>query len=365
MSCAPQVNCLPPKATLLFFQGITGPVGATGPLGPTGPQGSPGGATGATGPQGATGPAGNIGPSGATGAVGSSGPVAVFRGAYNGATRYYYNASRRDIVSYGGSYWLANNPAKDAQVGWGVPGVGADWLSFGTIFSMIATGLLLTENAIITKNLTLGVTGGDVGTIQSANYVAGVSGFLIKADGYAEFNDVLIRGKISTTSEKFNSADESRTMPPVGYANFDLDPIANADIPEDPTYTYVTDDSLIFYGFKRGSVGMVTNRFGNTTQPFIVGLQGNANNSSAGNELFYIDLVYRTRNNGGGWGAWNLIGLKAYVTKMVVGQSFQKTNSLVLSLTGTQDVQFGAAFAKGVGGTVVMEGAQLSVQALN
>ena len=53
MSCgSSQVQCLPPKATLLFFQGITGAVGATGPLGPTGPQGTPGTPGGATGPTG-------------------------------------------------------------------------------------------------------------------------------------------------------------------------------------------------------------------------------------------------------------------------------------------------------------------------
>jgi hypothetical protein len=111
------------------------------------------------------------------------------------------------VVSYSGAFWVANNPAKDAQVNWGTPGVSSDWVTFGSQFSMIATGLLLTENAIITTNLTLGTTGLNVGVIQSANYVAGSSGFLIRADGYAEFNDVLVRGKISTTSEKFNPAN--------------------------------------------------------------------------------------------------------------------------------------------------------------
>lgn len=356
---------MPPKATLLFFQGMSGPSGPLGPTGATGPQGSPGGATGATGLRGITGATGVAGLVGSTGVQGQSGPLCTFRGAYNITTRYYYNAGRRDVVSYSGAFWVANNPAKDAQVNWGTPGVSSDWVSFGSQFSMIATGLLLTENAIITTNLTLGTTGLNVGVIQSANYVAGVSGFLIRADGYAEFNDVLVRGKISTTSEKFNPANTANTMPPIGFGVHVIPQILDATIPENPTLLYETDNSLIFYGWNSGSAGFVTNRFGNSSQTFVINLQGNANNSSGSAQLFYIELAYRIRNNGGPWGTWQSIGLPAYVTSAITGQSFQKTNFELLSLTGTQDVQFGAAFSKGVGGSVIMEGAQLSVQAPN
>jgi hypothetical protein len=364
MSCAGTTQCLPPKATLLFFQGITGPSGPLGPTGATGPQGDPGGPTGATGPHGATG-VGISGPTGASGVQGATGQLSVFRGAYSVTTRYYYNATRRDIVRHNNTFWLASNPAKDAQVNWGTPGSSSDWVSFGTTFSMIATGLLLTENAVITVSLTLGQTGTNIGFIQSANYVAGSTGFLIRADGFAEFNDVLIRGKISTTSEKFNPDDSTNTMPPVGYAAFNIPQILDIDIPTNPTLDFQTDNSLIFYGWQSGFAGYQTNRFGNTTQPFLINLQGNANNSSGSNQLFYIELYYRTRNNGGPWGSWVDIGLPAYVTSAVVGQSFQKTNFELLSLTGTQDVQFAAAFSKGVGGSVIMEGAQISILAPN
>ena len=365
MSCAGATQCLPPKATLLFFQGITGPSGPLGPTGATGPQGDPGGPTGSTGPVGATGVQGVVGVTGATGTSGSPGPLCVYRGNYLLTDRYYYNASRRDVVTYSGQFWLANNPSKDAQINWGTPGVGSDWVSFGSQFSMIATGLLLTENAIITTNLTLGAVGLNVGVIQSGNYVAGVSGFLIRADGYAEFNDVLVRGKISTTSEKFNENNAANTMPPIGYAAFNIPQIDDVDIPENPSVFVATDNSLIFYGWNSGSAGFLTNRFGNSNQSFVVNLQGNANNSSGSNQLFYIELAYRTRNNGGAWGAWIDVGYAAYVTSASVGQSFQKTNFELLTLIGTEDVQFGAKFSKGVGGSVIMEGAQLSVQAPN
>ena len=364
MSCSGQTQCLPPQATLLFFQGITGPLGPTGPQGATGPQGTPGGATGATGPAGVTGPVGVIGSTGVSGVAGPSGPLCVFRGEYNITTRYYYNASRRDVISYNNTFWVAVNPAKDAQVNWGTPGVSSDWVSFGTVFSMIATGLLLTQNAIMTVSLTLGQTGGNVGFIQSANYVAGVSGFLIRADGFAEFNDVLIRGKISTTSEKFNPQDVTRTMPPVGYASYTYAQVDNADIPEDPTKYYGTDNSLIFYGWQSGTATFTTNRFGITQQPFSVNIQGTTQNTSSSGQFLYTDLVYRTRNNGGAWGSWIPI---SFTTRSLPGAevTFINIGFIVVSLIGTQDIQFGASWSKGIGGVADMQGALISVQAFN
>lgn len=363
MSCAGTTQCLPPKATLLFFQGITGPIGATGvqgPVGPTGPAGGPVGATGATGLQG---PVGSIGATGVSGLQGGSGPLCVFRGAYNLTDRYYFNASRRDVVLHNNTFWVANNPAKDAQVNWGTPGSGSDWISFGSVFSMIATGLLLTQNAIITVSLTLGQVGANVGYIQSANYVAGSTGFLIRADGFAEFNDVLIRGKISTTSQKFNPANTTNTMPPIGYASFTYSQIDNVDIPENPSWNYATDDSLIFLGWNRGS-GYQVNRFGLAQQPFMANVQGTVANNSGSGQFFYTDIVYRTRNNGGAWGSWNPI---SFTTRSLPGVeiTFANTGFVVVTLTGTMDIQFGTAWSKGTGGDTTMQGALLSVQALN
>ncbi len=369
MSCGPaQPQCLPPQPTLLFFNGQCGPTGPTGPEGPTGPQGNPGGATGATGSTGATG----VGVSGATGSIGPSGssgvsgPGIVFRGVYNGASRYYYNSTRRDVVSFGGSFYLANNPAKDGLTTWGAPG-GADWTTFGAQFSSVATAILLAENATILVQLTLGTVGG-MGIIQSANYIPLTSGFLIRADGFAEFNDLLIRGSISTTSTKFNEADQDNTMPPIGLAKAGLAPITNADMPVDPSHLTETDNGLIVFGWLSGAAGFVKNRFGNPTQTFQVSLQGNGNNTSSGAQLMYINTQYRTRTGGGPWGAWNDIGNVAYIPPSTVGAgSFQMVNALELALTGDMDVQFGARFSKGSGGgaNTVMEGAQLSVMAFN
>jgi hypothetical protein len=268
-------------------------------------------------------------------------------------------------VLYNSTFWLANSPAKDAQIGWGTPGSSSDWVSFGSTFSMIATGLLLTENAIITVSLTLGSTGSSAGYIQSANYVPGTSGFVIRASGYAEFNDVLIRGAISTTSYKFNSANTTNTMPAIGYAQNVFTEVPDVDIPENPTLYYGTDNNLIFFGWNRPTTttGYVVNRFGSATQPFSINLQGNATNTSPSDQLLYTNLAYRVRTNGGSWGAWADTGANSYSNVGVV--SFTKTDFIVLTLAGNQDVQFGAVWSKGVGGIVKVDGAVLSVQAFN
>ena len=188
--------CFPPQPTLLLFKGTPGPTGPSGPVGATGPQGSAGGATGATGPAGATGVgvSGLVGPSGPVGAIG---PGYIFAGPYS-PTGIYYDYSRFvSIVSYLGNFYTANNPAKNGAATWGVPS-GVDWQIIGSSFAAIATGLLLTQNAVVTVSLTLGTSGSNIGFIQSANYSAGVSGFYIDATGYAEFNNVVIRGSLAT-----------------------------------------------------------------------------------------------------------------------------------------------------------------------
>lgn len=366
MSCGPvQPQCLPPQPTLLFFNGQSGPTGPTGPEGPTGPQGNPGGATGATG---STGPAG-VGVSGATGSIGPSGsdgvsgPGIVFRGVYNGASRYYDNSTRRDVVSYAGAFYLANNPAKDGLTTWGLP-TSPDWASFGAQFSSVATALLLAENATILVSLTLGTVGG-MGVIQSANYVPLVSGFLLRADGFFECNDALFRGAISTTSTKFNEADQTRTMPAPGIGFANLPSLTDPDIPVAPSKVTQTDNQLIFFGWLSGSPAFVSQRFGNPLETFQLSLQGRGSNTSAGVENLNVTLQYRIRTAAGPWGAWTDIQTFPAFPPMptvpiqIVG-FFANT-----PLAGNQDIQFGVAYSKDSGGVVSVDAAQLFVQAFN
>lgn len=349
MSCGP-TQCLPPQATLLLFPGTQGPTGPTGPLGPTGPQGDPGGPTGATGPQGSTGPAGGQGPTGAAGAGGVSGPPAVYRGVYNIANRYYNSGVRRDVVAFASQYWLANNPAKDGQINWGTPGASTDWTSFGAEFSSIATGLILTQSAIITVSLTLGTSGSNVGFIQSANYIANTSGFLIRADGYAEFNDVVVRAALSNTGGIFNPAVPAHIFPATGL-----------QIVYDPTHRATLGAGVVvpllsFYGWNNG-LGSGNTFFGKAIQNFFVTINGGyfvASGSYADTDLLY-------RINGGAWVQFN-----ANANRNLDSNGFfnMGIGVQIPGLVGTEKIDF-AIRATAPDVTTTLEGVQMTALAFN
>ena len=285
--------CFPPTPTLLLFQGTQGPTGPSGPLGPTGPQGSAGGATGPTGPAGATG-VGITGSVGPTGVAGVAGPGYVFAGVYSATSIYYCNAHIVSIVSYAGSFYIANNPAKSALATWGVPS-GVDWVILGTQFSAIATGLLLTQNAVVTVSLTLGTVGSNVGFIQSANYSKGVSGFYIDATGYAEFNDVVVRGslaagQIAVGAVGYNpspSASAGNTFPIEAFLS-GMDGTHRTNLMTTPVYIPL----CVFNGWGTGAVGFNSTRYGKSSMTFVCSACGDYVVTSA--QTANTNIVYST-----------------------------------------------------------------------
>ncbi len=91
------------------------------------------------------------GDDGATGPTGAAGPGIVYRGDFAAGT-YYYNSIRRDVVKYGGTYYLRNLAGENYDSTWDA----ARWTSFGAQFDSVATKLLLTEDAAITRSLNVG-----------------------------------------------------------------------------------------------------------------------------------------------------------------------------------------------------------------
>ncbi len=164
--------------------GTPGVQGASGYNGVNGAQGSPGltgssGYQGLVGPQGFTGVSGYQGFQGSMGSnTGTPGPGLVYTGYYKGTSATYYNFDvRKDVVSYSGvgtlDYYYANSTtltATSGASGWGVPGIDSNWSNFGQNFESVATGLLLTQDAAVTKTITLGeVSNLSAGIIRSAN----------------------------------------------------------------------------------------------------------------------------------------------------------------------------------------------------
>ena len=131
---------------------------------------------------------------------GDDGAGVVYRGDFNTAETYFNNIDRKDIVRQIANgtypYWIF--VGTDGTV----PGAGnppptsgntatAYWKGFGAQFTSVATGLLLAENATITKGLVIGISGSETGFIRSAGAgsITAGSGFHITADGEVRFGD--------------------------------------------------------------------------------------------------------------------------------------------------------------------------------
>ena len=123
---------------------------------------------------GATGAKGDKGDPGAPGEKGDPGPGIVYRGTFSSTAKYYNNDKRRDVVTYnagdGDKYYLYKGP-DDASGAWNI----SNWEEFGAQFDSVATDILLTKDATITKTLNIGETGrilvGDPGDLEYKRHI--------------------------------------------------------------------------------------------------------------------------------------------------------------------------------------------------
>jgi hypothetical protein len=148
---------------------------------------------------GTSGTAGSGGTAGVNGAAGAAGPGVVYRGPWTGSLQYFKTTDRTDVVrGSDNQYYIAkvtHTPnVVNAPIGTATrPIDGASystyWQSFGATFSSVATGLLLAENATVTKGLVIGQEGSDVGFIRSAGAqsIGGGNGFYMDALGNMRF----------------------------------------------------------------------------------------------------------------------------------------------------------------------------------
>lgn len=134
---------------------------------------------------------GQDGNPGTDGDDGKNGGGVVFRGEWDNSTTYYYTEGVRvDVVYYTPTttYYAAktNNVNKQPNTN------PTDWAGFGADFTSIATGLLLAQDAIITKTLVMGTNDGintGAGIIRSVNAtsVTNGQGFYLSASGDMRF----------------------------------------------------------------------------------------------------------------------------------------------------------------------------------
>ena len=148
---------------------------------------------------GTSGTAGTAGSGGANGAPGAAGPGVVYRGPWTGSLEYFKTTDRTDVVrGSDNQYYIAkvtHTPnVVNAPIGTATRPIDGGsystyWQSFGATFSSVATGLLLAENATVTKGLVIGQEGSDVGFIRSAGAqtIGGGNGFYMDAGGNMRF----------------------------------------------------------------------------------------------------------------------------------------------------------------------------------
>ena len=139
--------------------------------------------------------AGTSGTAGTAGTAGGPGAGVVYRGVWTQGTEYFKTTERTDVVKGSDDQYyiaLSTHTPGDTTTR---PIDGASylsyWKSFGATFSSVATGLLLAENATITKGLTIGISGTETGFIRSvaADSITTGTGFYIDANGSVRFGD--------------------------------------------------------------------------------------------------------------------------------------------------------------------------------
>jgi hypothetical protein len=143
----------------------------------------------------AAGTSGTAGSGGTAGTAGGPGPGVVYRGPWADGTQYFKTTERTDVVrGSDGGYYIAKSTHTPSGTSTRPIDGGSYttyWQSFGATFSSVATGLLLAENATITKGLVIGQEGTDVGFIRSAaaDSITTGTGFYIDANGSVRFGD--------------------------------------------------------------------------------------------------------------------------------------------------------------------------------
>lgn len=144
------------------------------------------GAEGPQGPQGIQGIQGPPGEDGSDGEDGAPGPGVVYQGEWVSDKTYYGTSVRADIVFYNDFYYYCKDTHTSGSIN---PTNTQYWEPFEAEFDSVATNILLTANANITKALVMGA-GDNKGIIKSAGVIDGVGiGFYMDGDGILKFGD--------------------------------------------------------------------------------------------------------------------------------------------------------------------------------
>ena len=94
---------------------------------------------------------------------------------------------------------------------------------------------------------------------------------MINGTGYAEFNNVLIRGNLSTAAAIFNPGAPNNLFPTTSYQYFS-NTLALTNLT-----TPVIVQMLTYNGWATGSAGLTNNRYGQSAVAFLIIVSGGYN----------------------------------------------------------------------------------------
>ncbi len=221
---------------------------------------------------------------------GDPGPAVVFRGEWSQIAApkiFYNNAARRDVVQFGGTYWIYKGTDGATATNFDY----SKWDPFGAQFSSVATDLLYTPN---------GNVGGWI--FQNERMVSQTGGTYLNG----KTGEVSITGKFSTSSN-----ERRIVIDPAGYLrmydgnflileiNYETDASANVTrIPFLISRAYNKNTGAVITETKVTTGGIVfTNDVGQTVSLNVAGMVLNYNLLSTNGTGRPSGTVYRDSNN--------------------------------------------------------------------
>jgi hypothetical protein len=213
----------------------------------------------------------------------------------------------------------------------------ANAITAGKIAAGAVTATAIGANTIIAQTANIAD-----GVITSAKIASLVADKLAAGDLNAmRLIASLVRGDVKI----FNEEDASRLYPTTSH-------VFSALLGSTDGETVLTNDSLIFEGWRRGDAGFSSSRFGHPSLRMDVSVAGGLSYSGYGPYTWaQFGPAWRVRTDGGSWGDWNFPGwIDHKPTESASRISTWPVNGI--GLAGNQSLQIGMRLAVFGGGTV-------------
>jgi hypothetical protein len=212
----------------------------------------------------------------------------------------------------------------------------ADSVTAGAIAAGAITAAAVGANEIITNTANIADA-----IITSAKIVSLVADKI--SAGY--LNAIKLRSSyINSGVQLYHTDDEARLFPTTAHVYDQFNGAGGTTVTDDGNWHYLTSENLIFNGWKRGSAGFSSSRFGHPNLRMDMTVAAGVNFVSPGvNTYLQIGPAWRTRTSGGAWGAWQTSGWVDAQQNRVTTLCAHFPANIDSYLDGDTDLQVGIA----------------------